>query len=174
MEVFDAVRARKSIRAYEPKEIPEDVMSRILESARISPSANNGQPWHFIVVRDADKRKILSGHRWTKFLTEAPVVIVGCGNKKKVPEWYMIDTTIALQTMVLTATSEGVGTCWIGDFDEEEVREVCKIPKDFSVVCLLAMGYPREKIELMKLISRARGRKSLDEIVSYEEFGKKK
>jgi nitroreductase len=170
MEVSDAIRVRKSVRAYDSKEIPDDVLTRILEAGRISPSASNTQSWHFIVVKDAAKRKTLSQHRWTKFLTESPVVIVGCGDKKD-PDWYVIDVSIALQTMVLAATGEGIGTCWIGDFDEDEVRELCKIPKNFSVVCLLALGYPREKFDLGRTLVGKR-RKKLPDIVSYEEFGR--
>ena len=171
MEVSEAIRVRKSVRAYDQKDIPEDVLGRILEAGRISPSASNTQPWHFIVVRDAAKRKILSRHRWTKFLTESPVVIVGCGDKKDA-DWYVIDVSIALQTMVLAATSEGIGTCWIGDFDEDEVRGLCKIPEDFGVVCLLALGYPREKLDISRAVTGGSRRKAPSKIVSYEEFGR--
>lgn len=174
MEVADAVKVRRSVRAYDPKEIPADVLERILEAGRISPSANNTQPWHFIVIKDAEKRKVLSKRTWTKFLTESPVVIVGCGDEKKAEEWYVIDVSIALQTMVLAATSEGIGTCWIGDFDEDKVRDLCKIPEKFRVVCLIAMGYPREKFDLSKVFTAGKRRKALTEIVSYEEFGRSK
>lgn len=171
LEVSEAIKIRKSVRAFDSKEIPEEVLARILEAGRISPSASNVQSWHFIVVKDAEKRKILSQHRWTKFLTESPVVIVGCGDKRD-PDWYVIDVSIALQTMVLAATGEGIGTCWIGDFDEDEVRKLCKIPTDFGVVCLIAMGYPREKFDISKALTGGSRRKALSKIVSYEEFGK--
>jgi len=172
MEVSDAVRVRKSVRAYDSKDIPEDVLARILEAGRLSPSANNSQPWHFIIVKDAEKRMALSKRTWTKFLTESPVVIVGCGDRKKAEKWYVIDVSIALQTMVLTATSEGIGTCWIGDFDEDRVRELCKIPENLKVVCLLALGYPREKFDLSRAVTGGKRRKPLSDIVSFEEFGK--
>ena len=174
MEVMDAIKVRKSVRAYEDRDIPDEVLERILESGRISPSANNGQPWHFVVIKDAAKRGILSKHRWTKFLPEAPVVIVGCGDSKRAKDWYVIDTTIALQTMVLAATGEGVGTCWIGDFDEDEVRRLCKIPERYRVVCLLAMGYPRDKFDASRVLTGGTRRKPLSDIVSYEEFGESK
>lgn len=145
---------------------------KILESARISPSANNAQPWHFIVVADSEKRKVFSRERWAKFLTESPMVIVGCGDKKRSPDWNVIDVTIAMQTMVLTATAEGIGTCWIGSFDEDNVRKLCKIPENLNVICLLALGYPREKLDLGREIGGKR-RKAMMEIVSFEEFGRK-
>jgi len=171
MEVFDAIKLRKSVRAYDEKPVPEAALARILESARISPSAANYQPWHFIVVKDKTRREALAGGAWAKFLKESPIVIVGCGDKKKSPDWSTVDVTIAMQTMVLQATSEGLGTCWIGSFEEDDVKALLKIPKDFEVVALLAVGYPREKLDLVKALVGKR-RKDLGEIVSAEEFGK--
>lgn len=174
MEVYDAISLRKSVRAYDPKPVPKEILDRILEAGRIAPSANNAQPWHFVIVRDQAKRDALSKRRWTKFLGEAPVVLVGCGDKKRSPEFHIIDVTIAMQQMVIAATSEGLGTCWIGDFDEEIVKELLDIPEDFEVVCLLAMGFPKEKFDLASKIVRARRRKPVEEIVSYEKFGNSK
>jgi len=174
LEVFDAFQMRKSVRAYDQRQIPDDVLTKVLEAGRISPSANNAQPWHFIVVKDFEKRKTLSKRRWTKFLTEAPIVLVGCGDRGRSPDFNVIDVSIALQQMVIAATAEGLGTCWIGDFDEKIVRDLVKIPDKFDVVCMLAMGYPREKLDLGAKIIRARSRKKLEEIVSYEEYGKQK
>ncbi|MEM3038722.1 MAG: nitroreductase family protein [Thermoplasmata archaeon] len=171
MEVFEAIQARKSVRSYDDKEIPEDILGRILEAGRSAPSAMNLQPWHFIVVRDAEKRKTLSAGRYAKFLAEAPVAIVGCADKKRSEKWCIIDTTIALQTMVLAATSEGLGTCWVGSFDENKVKALLKIPDNFTVVAIIAMGYAREKLDLVSKVVRARHRKDLEQIVSFDEFG---
>jgi nitroreductase len=77
-----------------------------------------------------------------------------------------------MQQMVLAATAEGLGTCWIGDFDDKEVRDLLKIPEEYDVVCLLAMGYPRERLDLVSKLTDARNRKTIEKIVSYEEFGK--
>jgi nitroreductase len=100
------------------------------------------------------------------------VVIVGCGDQKASPGWFMVDVAIAMQNMVLTATGEGLGTCWVGSFDENEVREMLKIPENYRVVALLALGYPREKFDLQgKLLHLIRRRESLKKIVSFEEFG---
>ncbi|MFH0815258.1 MAG: nitroreductase family protein [Methanobacteriota archaeon] len=171
MEVFDAIMTRKSVRAYGDEPVPDEVLERILESARISPSAANYQPWHFIVVRDKEKRAALAEGKWARFLKEAPVVIVGCGDRKKSPKWNAVDVSIAMQTMVLQATSEGLGTCWIGSFDEVAVKALLKIPENYGVVALLALGYPREKIDLTRALVGKR-RKALAEITSAEEFGK--
>lgn len=129
MDVFEAIQKRHSIRAYESSPVPEEKLIKILEAGRLAPSASNIQPWHFIVVRDAEKRKRLAKARWAKFLAEVPLVIVGCGNQKASPKWFTVDVAIAMQNMVLTATAEGLGTCWIGSFDEGEVKKLLKFRK---------------------------------------------
>jgi len=174
MEVFEAIQKRKSVRAYEDRPIPEDVLMKILEAGRIAPSAANRQPWHFVVVRDPERRKALTSGRWAKFLKDTPVVIVGCGDKTKSPRWFAVDVTIALENIVLAATAEGVGTCWIGSFEEEEIKKVVKAPAEFQVVAMLAMGYPRKSLEIVSKLAGSRNRNPIEEIVSYEEFGKAK
>ncbi|MGQ9588219.1 MAG: nitroreductase family protein [Thermoplasmata archaeon] len=169
---MEAIQKRVSVRSYDSRPIPDEVLNRVLESARIAPSAMNYQPWHFIVVKDAEKRKILSEGRYAKFLTQSPVVIVGCSNQKKSPKWAVVDVTIALQNMVLAATGEGLGTCWIGSFDEDRVKDALKVPEDYAVVAMLSMGYPKDK-ETFARPPRAKSRKALEDIVSYEEFGKR-
>lgn len=171
MDVFEAIKSRKSIRAYDSRPVPDAILSEILESARLAPSAMNYQPWHFVVVTDPAKREILSKARYAKFLKEAPMVIVGCGNKKKSPEWYVIDVTIAMQNMILTATNKGLGTCWIGSFDEEEVRNLLKIPNNYRVVAMMSLGYAREKIDIAAKLAGTRRRKATESIFSYNEFG---
>ncbi|MCX8181908.1 MAG: nitroreductase family protein [Candidatus Methanomethyliaceae archaeon] len=172
MDAFEAITKRRSVRSYLPDPIPKSVMERILEAGRLAPSAMNLQPWHFIVVTDKEKRRALSSGRFAKFLSEAPVVIVGCGNEKLSPRWYAIDTAIALQNMVIAATSEGLGSCWIGSFDEIEVKELLKIPEGHRVIAMLALGYPREGTDMIrKIVNVVRPKKRLNEIASAEEFG---
>jgi nitroreductase len=173
MEVFDAIRTRRSVRGYSSTPVPKEKLDRVIESGRVAPSAMNLQPWHFIIVEDADKREKMSKAKYAKFLKESPVVIVGCGDRKASPKWFAIDTTIALQNMVLTATSEGLGTCWIGSFDEDLIRKLLKIPEHLAVVALLAVGYPRKKLDLAATIVRSGNRKPAEEIVSVEEYGAK-
>jgi nitroreductase len=174
MDVFEVVQKRRSIRAYKSTHVPKAMLEKILESARLAPSAGNVQPWHFIVVTDAGKRERLAESILVRFLKEAPVVVVGCGDQKASPKWFMVDVAIAMQNMVLTATSEGLGTCWIGIFNENKVKELFKIPEQFRVVALLALGYPREKFDIQgKILHLVRRRKPLEKIVSHEEFGRK-
>jgi nitroreductase len=173
MDVFEAIEKRRSIRNYEPTPVPEEKLLKILEAARLAPSAGNQQPRHFIVVTDAEKRKALSGGIWAKFLKQTPVVIAACGDEEASPEWYAVDVAIAVENMVLAATGDGLGTCWIGSFDEDQVRAVLKIPKNLRVIVLLAVGYPSDKEGVMSKVLRAvRKRKPLEELVSVEEYGK--
>ena len=165
MEVLDAIKSRRSVRSYSDRTVPEEVLTRILEAGRIAPSANNRQPWHFVVVQDPERRKALSGGRWAGFLKECPVVIAGCGDKTRSPEWYAVDVTIALQNMVTQATAEGIGTCWIGSFDEATVKEALDVPENFSVVAMLAVGYASDK---PKAERKAR---PMGEVVSRDRFG---
>lgn len=97
MDVFEAVQKRRSVRAYDSMPIPDEKLNKILEAARLAPSAGSVQPWHFIVVTDADKRRKLAQARFAKFLSKAPVVIVGCGDRKASPDWYVVDVAIAMQ-----------------------------------------------------------------------------
>lgn len=165
MEVLDAIKSRRSVRSYSDRAVPEEVLTRILEAGRIAPSANNRQPWHFVVVQDPERRKALAGGRWAGFLKECPVVIVGCGDKKKSPEWCAVDVTIALQNMVTQATAEGIGTCWIGSFDEATVKKALDVPEHFSVVAMLAVGYASEKPK------GERKARPMGEVVSRDRFG---
>ncbi len=175
MEVAEAIMARRSVRAYDERPIPEDVLDRVLEAGRIAPSANNYQPWHFIIVRNAELRKSLSKGRYAGFLKDTPVVIVGCGNKKISERWHKVDTTIALENMVLAATGEGLGTCWIGSFDEADVKSILKIPEEWVVVAMLAVGYPIEKRPIFGDPKKhEHRRKGIEVITSYEEFGRAK
>jgi nitroreductase len=173
MEVFEAIQKRRSVRAYLPEPVPKDKLMRILEAGRMAPSAGGIQPWHFIVVTDKQRREALAkGGRYAKFMTEAPVAIVGCGNRKSSPNWNVVDTAIAMQNMVLAAVGEGLGTCWVGSFKEGKVKELLKIPEQFSVVALLAIGYAREKLDLTaKVVHFIRRRKKIEKITSLNEFG---
>ncbi|XHH10292.1 MAG: nitroreductase family protein [Candidatus Bathyarchaeia archaeon] len=174
MNVFEAVQARRSIRTYLDKPVPQEKIERLLDAARLAPSARNTEPWHFITVTDLEKRKALSKGLYAKFVAEAPLVIVACGNKKASSDWYMVDTAFAVENLILAAVSEGLGTCCVGSFNEKEVAELLKVPDDFEVLLLVTVGYPKEKFDLTgKLTQLIRPRKLLSEVVSVEEFGNK-
>ncbi len=169
MDVRKAIQSRRSIRAYDSREVEEDKLMRVLDSGRLSPSASNRQERRFIVIRDAKKRQLLSeAARNQRFVAEAPVVIVACSveieNMMPCGQLaYPIDTAIAVDHMTLAAVEEGLGTCWIGAFDEKRVKEILNIPDNVRVVALLPLGYP-------SAIPRPTPRKSLDEIVMWEKW----
>lgn len=175
MDVFEAFRKRESSRFYADTAVPDNVLVNIVEAARLAPSAGNVQPWHFVIVRDEERRRrIADGCRYGKFLSESPVVIVACGDKKASPHWYAVDTAIALEHIVLAATALGLGTCWIGMFNEDEIREMANLPVQFEIVALLALGYRRRKRDLWaKILHAVRPRKKLVEILSEETYGSK-
>jgi nitroreductase len=170
MDVFEAVQQRSSIRAYEDKPVPREKLERILEAGRLAPSARNAEPWHFIVVTAPEKRKTLSKGRFAKFVEQAPVVIVACGDKKASPDWYAIDVALAVENMVLTAVSEGLSTCCVGSFDEKEVHAAVDAPENFEVLLLLPMGYSKDKLDIS---SKLRSRKTLTDVTSQETYGNK-
>ncbi|RKY44419.1 MAG: nitroreductase [Candidatus Omnitrophota bacterium] len=169
MDIFEAIKKRRSIRKYKDKQVEEEKILKILESARLAPSAKNLQEWRFIVVRDKEKRKKLSeAARNQKFVEEAPVVIVCCAETDEYRMTcgqlsYPIDVAIAVEHMVLTAVEEGLGTCWIGAFYEDKVKEILNIPEEIKVVELLTLGYPDEE-------PPSRSRLSLEDIVKWENW----
>lgn len=173
MDVVESFRKRRSVRSYAETPVPDEVLVDIMEAARLAPSAGSVQPWHFVIVRDEEKRRrIAGGCRYGEFLSESPVVVVACGDKKASPRWYAVNTSIALEHIVLAATSLGLGTCWIGMFDEEELRNMVNLPDKFEIIALMALGYEREKMDLKaKILHAVRPRKKLEDILSQETYG---
>ena len=173
MDVFEAVQQRKSVRAYTDEPVQKEKLEKILEAGWLAPSARNTEPWHFVVVTDKEKRKILSKGTYAKFLMQSPVVIVALGDKEASSDWYAVDVSLAVENMVLTAQAEGLGTCCVGSFNEAEVRHAVKAPDNYEVIVMLAVGYPKEKLDITrKLLLLQRPRKNLSEVASQEEFGK--
>jgi len=171
MEFYDVIKLRKSIRAYKPDPISDEVLTRILESGRLAPSAKNIQPWKFIVIKDTKiKQELVIACRNQEFIAQAPVVICAVALEKIAwgkmgGYWssYPVDITIALDHMILAATNEGLGTCWIGAYDETEVKRILKIPEDVKVIALTPIGYPAQP-------PSPRTRKPLSEITSIDSF----
>jgi nitroreductase len=168
MEVMEAIRSRRSIRSFLEKEVEEEKLLRVLEAGRLAPSARNLQDWRFVVVRDPETRKRLAkAARDQEFVGQAPVVIAACGTSDYIMTCgqytYTIDVAIAVDHMTLAAAAEGLGTCWIGAFYEERVKEILGIPEGVRVVALLPLGYPAAR-------PKPTPRRSLEEIVAYERW----
>ena len=169
MELKEAIEKRQSVRSYEDKPVPEEKLRRVLEAARLSPSASNMQPRKFVVVRDRKRREELArAASGQAFVGEAPVVIAAVATEPEsimtcgVPR-YAVDVAIAVDHMTLAAVDEGLGTCWIGSFSQEKVREILGIPDRYRVVALLPLGFPQRE-------SATKQRKPLDQIACYEAF----
>ena len=161
---FDAVlEKRRSVRRYRETPVPRESILRVLEAARLAPSAGHRQPWHFIVVEDEEARERLAGR--SGWAAKAPVMIVGVADPVASPSWYMNDMGIAFEHIVLAATSLGLGTCWMGQTRRDaEVKEILGIPDELRVIALTPLGEPDET-------PRPKERKSLGEIVSWGKFG---
>ncbi|MFW6123798.1 MAG: nitroreductase family protein [Acidobacteriota bacterium] len=171
MSVFDIIKSRRSVRRYQSKPIPDEILKKVFEAARAAPSGKNLQPWKFIIVRDEEKRKKLAAaSNGQSFVAQAPLVIAACGfpdrcyqHQGNYMKSWPIDVSIALDHLMLMACEEGLGTCWIGAFREIEVKEILSIPEDVKVLALTPLGYPDEE-------PIDRGRKELGEIISYDEY----
>lgn len=169
--MLEAIKTRRSIRRYKDTPVPEELLREILNASRMAPSAENAQPWKFVVVRDVQtKLKLASAANGQKFIAQAPIVIVACGIPDEAfptvggyMSSHVIDVAIALDHLTLAAHSFGLGTCWIAWFKEEKVREILGIPDDVRVVALTPLGYPDESPERPP-------RKNLEELVVYERY----
>lgn len=164
MDVFEAIKTRRSIRKYRPEAIPDEELELILEAARLAPSAGNRQPWRFILVQDTDRKKAVAEiANKQAFLEDAAAIVVAVGDPDLSARWHEKDPMIALEHMVLAATTLGYGTCWIGAFDEDALKRLLKIPTKMKAVALLPIGAPAEK-------PASRPRKELSEIFFKEEW----
>jgi len=168
MNVFEAIKNRYSCRSYKTGPVPEEKLKKVLEAARLAPSAHNEQEWKFVVVKNLEKRREVSEAAGQSFIAEAPVIIAAVATDPEhimssgVPA-YAVDLAIAVEHMALQAVEEELGTCWIGAFGQEEVKKVLNIPDEYKVVALMPLGFPADK-------PKEKIRKKLDEIVSEDTF----
>ncbi len=169
MELWGAIRNRRSIRKYKDQSVGEEVLTRVLDAGRLAPSAGNRQEWRYVVVQDAGMRqKLAEAANGQQFVAEAPVCLVccavgvdhvmSCGQA-----CYPIDVAISVDHITLAAVEEGLGTCWIGAFREPPVKELLGIPEEVRVVALLPLGYPDVE-------PGPRQRKTMAEIVCQERW----
>jgi nitroreductase len=170
MDVLTAIKTRKSVRKYLKRKVEEEKLNAILEAGRLAPSASNRQEWRFVVVSNPEKRgRIAEAANQQTLVGEAPVVIAACAVTDSHlmrcgQACYPIDVAIALDHMTLAAAEQGLGTCWIGAFDEDEVRKILNIPAEIRVVALMPLGYPLDSSMATKK------RLPLNEIVKHEHW----
>jgi len=157
--VIDAIKNRRSIREYRPDPVPDDIISQLLDCARLAPSASNRQPWRFVVLKDPSIKRKLRGCAYGQhFVESAPCMIVCCvdltvyapsydGGDEKLSGYLgecRFNSAIGTEHIVLAALAFGLGTCWIHLFDPEKVHRLLGLPNTVAVVTLLALGYPAE------------------------------
>ncbi len=171
MDVMEAIKIRRSIRRYKPTPIPEEKLRTVLNAARLAPSAKNLQPWKLVIVRDEDvKRALIPACNNQKWMAEAPIIIAACAVQDEAfgmmggyMNSYPVDVAIALDHLTLAAVNEGLGTCWIGAFNEDKVKTVLNVPMDVKVVALTPLGFPNEE-------PISKGRKHLSELICYNKY----
>ena len=170
MELSKAILTRRSVRNFRKGNIPDDKIRELIKAAIYAPSAGNCQPWHFYVVKDLCVRKrVYQEACRQEFLTEAPVFIIVCGHHDEA--WHRpadgkdhtdVDVAIATEHICLTATTLGLGTCWVCNFDPAVLREALALPEGVEPVAIIPLGYPGYDDK-----APARVRKQLDEIVQW-------
>lgn len=173
MDVFEAIKQRRSVRAYTSEEISEEDIKKLIEAARLAPSAGNIQPWEFVIVRNAEtKRKLSYAALHQIFIEEAPVVIVVCADAARSSMGYgsrganlycLQDTAAATENMLLAAHALGLATCWVGAFHEDEVAKAVNTPRNVRPVAIVPVGRPARK-------PSAPAKRSIREIVHYDRF----
>ena len=164
MEVFEAVRTMLAVRRYLDRAVPEAIVQRIVEAGRLTGSAMNLQPWHFIVVQDRDTlRRLGALARSGPYVAEAPLAIVVVIDRTG---YAVSDASRAIDSMMLTAWAEGVGSNWVGFGNLEKVNAVLGIPSDRDVLAILPFGYPADRIGRGK-----KKRKALRAVAHRERYG---
>lgn len=174
MDLFTAIEGRRSVRRYLKEDFPEEKLIKVLEAARLAPSWNNLQGWHYIVVKDRALILALgelNGYNPNPEVYEnVPCFLVLCCNPRLSGHWegkehYLTDAGISLEQAVLAAHSLGLGTCWIGVFPEEETKRLLQVPEELRIVALTPLGIPAQE-------PKPRPRKPLQEISSLNQWGK--
>jgi nitroreductase len=165
MDCIERVLTRRSIRKFKEEPIADKVLQNILEAGRLAPTATNSQPWHFVLVREGEAKEAFSFGGFNRFVRDADFIVLGLYKPSEVilEKLSLMDVTIALQNMVIAAWVQGVGSCWMGAFDEPRLRETLNLPADSRIVGAIAFGIPDEKpVQPLK--------KSLNEIVHFDKW----
>ena len=154
MNVSEAIKGRRSIRVFKKQDVPDKTIEALIDAARWAPSAGNVRAWEFVIVRKQTvKKKLAKAARAQALIEEAPVIIVVCADEKRSSTGYgdrgktlycIQDAAAAAQNILLTAYSLGLGACWVGAFDEAELKEVLNAPEGIRPVAMIPVGYPQE------------------------------
>ncbi len=167
MDILNLLKSRRSVRLYQDKPVPQELLLQILEAGRWAPTGANLQPWHFIVVTDPETRKRIGEVARFFFIKsshagKAPVLLI-LGFDTRKGKYGRYDVTLAGGNMLTMATHLGLGTCWIGAFDEQRVKEILGIPEHIEVIALITLGSPGENAEVPPRVE-------LERIVHWESW----
>jgi nitroreductase len=175
MELIEVIKKRRSIRNYSEKHLDWEIISDILDAGRYAPSSGNTQDWRFIVIRNEDKIKEIAKICSQDWIGKSKALIIICSDLHKVKRMYeekgelfsIQNTSAAIQNILLRAYDLGVGSCWVGDFNEKELVELLKIKSTAKPYAVITLGYPKEK-------SKSAERDDLDTVTFFEEYGQRK
>jgi nitroreductase len=168
LDVLEVIKKRRSIRKYKQNVVEKEKLQKVLEAARLAPSAMNRQPYAIVVLSDSETIEKISSACNQKW--DTPTIIVICAFPKKAwarddgEEYWKVDAAVAMTNLSLQACAEDLGTCWIAAFKEKEIKEILGIEQDARVVAMTPLGYPDEKKGLVT------NRKTIDELIRYERW----
>jgi nitroreductase len=176
MELLDAIRSYRPCAQYNSRPVPPEKLKNVLAAARLAPSQHNLQPWRFVVVQDDERKRLLAQtSNRGRLIAEAPAVIVAFAVEEDIPvtvggyiSAYPLDVAVAVDHLQLAATSEGLGTNWIIEFNEEKLRSVLHVPEGIHPIAVIPIGFPIENNGGSE--NAPEGRKSPDEIIAYNEY----
>lgn len=173
MDIIECIKTRQETRAFRNDSVSETLINELLEIAVQAPSAGNTQDWEFIVVRQQKTKETLAqAAHGQDFIAQAAVIIIVCSNMERIQETYgtrglelysIQDTAAASQNLLLASHSKGLGTCWVGSFDEKEVQNVLELPDHILPMALIPIGYPAAK-------TKKPDRRPLNQFVHFEKF----
>jgi nitroreductase len=177
MDVFDAIRSFRPCTSFQSRPLPAEKLKAVLAAARLAPSQRNLQPWRFVVVQDDERKRLLAqSSPRGRLIAEAPAAIVAFAVEEDIPvtiggyiSAYPLDVAVAVDHLQLAATSEGLGTNWLVEFNEEKVRSVLAVPEGIHPIAVIPIGFPAEPNGSAKTEAE-NGRKSPDEVIGYDQF----
>jgi len=183
MECTEVIFNRYSCREYLDKMIDEDILSKILEAGRQAPSAQNKQPWRYLLIQDKDIIKKIAFHSVVGvvnfFIGKAPLVVIACADTRKAlkfnqQDYYLVDVAISFHQMMLTAWDFGIGSCWLAAFNEKALKEMLEIPDYVRIVGMSPFGYPKDKktfySKAVSFFAQSKKRHDLSEICCFNKW----
>lgn len=169
MEYFDLIRKRASVRSYKPDLVEDEKLQKVLEAARLAPTAANRQPFQIIVIHPVGREPELRRIYRREWFVSAPLLICVCAVQAEAwvrrdgRRYTDVDVAIVMDHMILAATNQGLGTCWVAAFDEDAARQVLGLPGHVEPIIFTPLGYPTDE-------PKPKERKPLSELVRYDRW----